>query len=277
MAVEVVLQLRVGDEAELLDEAHVQLALFVQFLIGGQNVIDSGVPQLEVVGLYGGQAGGQQILLIVQDELLQLFLGVLGQDVIDQVPGALVEHAGGDAVFIHHDVTVLQRRNIIKNAGGLQRGGVGHGHAAAGTGKDGGVVRAELVQILPGGQHRHVELIFVPTAALDPFALFDAAVGDVPAGALGHFLQRVDTEEVDLLLIRGIAEEVLVAVVEAGQHGLTVQVHHLTLASGDIAVHIQNAAVLHQQGMNDLCAVHGVDAAIAEQSFHDLLSFLITG
>lgn len=86
MAVEVVLQLRVGDEAELLDEAHVQLALFVQFLIGGQNVIDSGVPQLEVVGLYGGQAGGQQILLIVQDELLQLFLGVLGQDVIDQVP-----------------------------------------------------------------------------------------------------------------------------------------------------------------------------------------------
>lgn len=87
----------------------------------------------------------------------------------------------------------------------------------------------------------------------------------------------MDTEEVDLLLIRGIAEEVLVAVVEAGQHGLTVQVHHLTLASGDIAVHIQNAAVLHQQGMNDLCAVHGVDAAIAEQSFHDLLSFLITG
>ena len=193
------------------------------------------------------------------------------------MPGTLVEHTGGDAVFIHHDVTVLQRGGIIENAGGLQGGGVGHGHAAAGTGKDGGVVRAELVQILPGGQNGRVELVFVPAAALDPLALLDAAVGDVLAGALGHFLQRADAEEVDLLLIRGIAEEVLVAVVKAGQHGLAVQIHHLTLAGGNAAVHVQDAAVLHQQGMNDLCAVHGVDAAVAEQSFHDLLSFLITG
>lgn len=66
-------------------------------------------------------------------------------------------------------------------------------------------------------------------------------------------------------------------VVEAGQHGLALQVHHLALAGGGIAVHSQDPAVLHQQGVNDLCAVHGMDAAIVEQSFHDLLSFLITG
>ena len=228
------------------------------------------------IGLHGGEALLEQVVLVLLHQVHQLFQGRRGQRGLHVVEQVLLNDAVELAVRADFRVFLVLQALSLAHVEHLDTLGVEHAHVSAGALDHDGPVRRDGIQVVLREEPLLVrKVILVPAFAHEPqtVALVEGLVGFLHA--VQHLFEGRAAHEIYVDAGLYVVQEMHVGVVEPGQQQLSAAVHVLAGAvvmGRDVFLRALLAAYVgeilardHGSLRSGLFAVHGRDVGVSDE------------